>query len=148
MSSDGERTLNGTAVSAPTSLSPPTLASSSASFSTNPLHPGPSTTPVSFTPEQIDVLHAQIHAFKLLQRCHALDILGQPTLNGAAVSPQISLTLASFSTNPLHPGQSSIAPLRARPLSEINHAPGDPRQRRLRRVATIEFDSDSSDPCN
>lgn len=42
-------------------------------------------------------------------------------------------------------------PLRARPLSEINHAPGDPPQRRLRRVGTIEFptmrasDGDSSD---
>ncbi|KAI0299282.1 hypothetical protein BC826DRAFT_967135 [Russula brevipes] len=52
------------------------------------------------------------------------------------------------------PRKSSVAPLRARPLSEINHAPGDPPQRRLRRVGTIEFptmrapDSDSSDPCN
>jgi hypothetical protein len=45
-------------------------------------------------------------------------------------------------------------PPRARPLSEINHDPGDPPQRRLRRVGTIEFptmrapDGDSSDPCN
>ncbi|KAI0296669.1 SNF2 family N-terminal domain-containing protein [Russula brevipes] len=54
-------TLNGTAVSPQTSLTP-------GSFSTNPPHPGPSTTPVSFTPEQINVLRAQIHAFKLLQR--------------------------------------------------------------------------------
>ena len=45
-------------------------------------------------------------------------------------------------------------PLRARPFSEINNAPGDIPQRRLRRVGTIEFptmrvpDGDSIDPCN
>jgi ATP-dependent helicase STH1/SNF2 len=54
-------TLNGTTVSPQSSLG-------SGSFPTNPPHPGPSTTPVSFTPEQINVLRAQIHAFKTLQR--------------------------------------------------------------------------------
>lgn len=45
-------------------------------------------------------------------------------------------------------------PLRARPFSEINNAPGDIPQRRLRRVGTIEFptmrvpEADSFDPCN
>jgi hypothetical protein len=45
-------------------------------------------------------------------------------------------------------------PLRARPFSEINHAPGDIPHRRLRRVGTIEFptmrspDSDSFDRRN
>ncbi|KAH9967441.1 hypothetical protein BC827DRAFT_593010 [Russula dissimulans] len=47
--------------------------------------------------------------------------------------------------------KSSGEPLRARPLSEINHASGDIPQRRLRRVGTIEFptmrapEGDSSD---
>lgn len=54
-------TLNGTTVSPQSSLG-------SGSFPANPPHPGPSTTPVSFTPEQINVLRAQIHAFKTLQR--------------------------------------------------------------------------------
>ena len=54
-------TLNGRTVSPQSSLS-------SSSFPTNPPHPGPPTTPVSFTPEQINVLRAQIHAFKTLQR--------------------------------------------------------------------------------
>ena len=48
--------------------------------------------------------------------------------------------------------KASGEPLRARPFSEINRAPGDIPQRRLRRVGTIEFptmrspDSDSFDP--
>lgn len=54
-------TLNGTTVSPQSSLA-------SGSFPTNPPHPGPSTTPVSFTPEQINILRAQIQAFKNLQR--------------------------------------------------------------------------------
>jgi hypothetical protein len=51
-------------------------------------------------------------------------------------------------------GKPSGEPLRARPLSEINHAHGNPPQRRLRRVGTIEFptmrasDGDSSDRCD
>jgi hypothetical protein len=53
-----------------------------------------------------------------------------------------------------HSGKPPDEPLRARPLSEINHAPGDPPQRRLRRVGTVEFPTmraltgDSSDPYN
>jgi hypothetical protein len=53
-----------------------------------------------------------------------------------------------------HSGKPPGEPLRARPLSEINHDPGNPPQRRLRRVGTIEFptmrtlDGDSTDPCN
>jgi hypothetical protein len=49
--------------------------------------------------------------------------------------------------------KASDEPLKARPFSEINHAPGDTPQRRLRRVGTIEFptmrgsDGDSFDPC-
>ena len=54
-------TLNGTTVSPQSSLG-------SSSFPTNPPHPGPSTTPVSFTPEQINTLRAQIQAFRNLQR--------------------------------------------------------------------------------
>ncbi|KAI9512303.1 SNF2 family N-terminal domain-containing protein [Russula earlei] len=54
-------TLNGTTISPQSSLG-------AGSFPTNPPHPGPSTTPISFTPEQINVLRAQIHAFKTLQR--------------------------------------------------------------------------------
>ena len=54
-------TLNGTTVS-------PQSSHGSGSFPTNPPHPGPSTTPVSFTPEQINILRAQIQAFKNLQR--------------------------------------------------------------------------------
>jgi hypothetical protein len=65
-------TLNGTAVSPQTSLTP-------GSFSTNPPHPGPSTTPVSFTPEQINVLRAQIHAFKLLQRGQLQNLIRPPS---------------------------------------------------------------------
>jgi ATP-dependent helicase STH1/SNF2 len=56
-------TLNGTATSAHPSLT-------SSPFPTNPPHPGPSTTPVSFTQEQINILRAQIHAFRALQRGH------------------------------------------------------------------------------
>lgn len=53
-----------------------------------------------------------------------------------------------------HSGKQAGEPLRARPLSEINHSPGDPPQRRLRRVGTVEFptmrspDGDGSDPCD
>ncbi|KAI0252671.1 SNF2 family N-terminal domain-containing protein [Lactifluus subvellereus] len=54
-------TLNGTATSSHPSLT-------SGPFPSNPPHPGPSTTPVSFTPEQINILRAQIHAFRALQR--------------------------------------------------------------------------------
>ncbi|KAH9075751.1 SNF2 family N-terminal domain-containing protein [Lactarius deliciosus] len=55
-------TLNGTTTSAQPSLA-------SGPFPPDPSsHPGPSTTPVSFTPEQINILRAQIHAFKTLQR--------------------------------------------------------------------------------
>jgi hypothetical protein len=49
-------------------------------------------------------------------------------------------------------GKQAGEPLRARPLSEINHSPGDPPQRRLRRVGTVEFptmrspDGNGSDP--
>jgi len=59
-----------------------------------------------------------------------------------------SATRSCVSTNSKKP---SGEPLRARPLSEINHAPGDIPQRRLRRVGTIEFptmrspDNDGSD---
>jgi len=51
-----------------------------------------------------------------------------------------------------HSRKQAGEPLRARPLSEINHSPGDPPQRRLRRVGTVEFptmrspDGDGSDP--
>jgi len=50
--------------------------------------------------------------------------------------------------------KASSEPLRARPFSEINDAPGDKPQRRLRRVGTIEFptmrapEGDSFDPRN
>jgi ATP-dependent helicase STH1/SNF2 len=54
-------TLNGTNSSAHPSLA-------SGPLPPDPSHPGPSTTPVSFTPEQINTLRAQIHAFKTLQR--------------------------------------------------------------------------------
>ena len=53
-----------------------------------------------------------------------------------------------------HSGKQAGKPLRARPLSEINHSPGDPPQRRLRRVGTVEFptmrspDGNGSDPCD
>jgi len=53
-----------------------------------------------------------------------------------------------------HSGKQAGELLRARPLSEINHSPGDPPQRRLRRVGTVEFptmrspDGDGSDPCD
>ena len=53
-----------------------------------------------------------------------------------------------------HSRKQAGEPLRARPLSEINHSPGDPPQRRLRRVGTVEFptmrrpDGDGSDPCD
>lgn len=58
-------------------------------------------------------------------------------------------TCSRISTIPRKP---SGEPLRARPFSEINHAPGD-TQRRLRRVGTIEFptmhvpESDNIDNC-
>lgn len=62
----------------------------------------------------------------------------------------------SSSTGPrisTHSRKQAGEPLRARPLSEINHSPGDPPQRRLRRVGTVEFptmhspDGDGSGPC-
>ena len=55
---------------------------------------------------------------------------------------------------PTDSSKASGEPLRARSFSEINHAPGDTPQRRLRRVGTIEFptmrvpNGDSFDPCN
>lgn len=63
---------------------------------------------------------------------------------------------ATRSHNSTHLGKPPGEPLRARPLSEINHAPGDPPLRRLRRVGTVEFptmsgplsDGDSSSPRN
>jgi hypothetical protein len=63
----------------------------------------------------------------------------------------------SSATRPRIPTDSRKAsgePLRARPFSEINNAPGDTPQRRLRRVGTVEFptmrvpDGDSFDPSN
>jgi hypothetical protein len=61
---------------------------------------------------------------------------------------------AARSRIPTDSRKASGEPLRARPFSEINNAPGDTPQRRLRRVGTIEFptmrvpDGDSFDPCN
>lgn len=61
---------------------------------------------------------------------------------------------ATRSRIPKDPRKASGEPLRARPFSEINNAPGDIPQRRLRRVGTIEFptmrvpDGDSFDPHN
>jgi hypothetical protein len=61
---------------------------------------------------------------------------------------------ATRSRIPTDSRKASGEPLRARPFSEINNAPGDIPQRRLRRVGTIEFptmrvpDGDSFDPCN
>lgn len=61
---------------------------------------------------------------------------------------------ATRSRIPTDSRKASDEPLRARPFSEINNAPGDIPQRRLRRVGTVEFptmrvpDGDSFDPCN
>jgi hypothetical protein len=61
---------------------------------------------------------------------------------------------ATRSRIPTDSRKASGEPLRARPFSEINNAPGDKPQRRLRRVGTIEFptmrvpDGDNFDPCN
>jgi hypothetical protein len=61
---------------------------------------------------------------------------------------------ATRSRIPTDSRKASGEPLRARPFSEINNAPGDTPQRRLRRVGTIEFptmcvpDGESFDPCN
>ncbi|KAF8488870.1 hypothetical protein F5888DRAFT_1809320 [Russula emetica] len=61
---------------------------------------------------------------------------------------------AARSRIPTDSRKASGEPLRARPFSEINNAPGDTPQRRLRRVGTIEFptmrvpDGDSFDPSN
>jgi hypothetical protein len=60
---------------------------------------------------------------------------------------------ATCSRIPTDSRKASGDPLRARPFSEVNHAPGDTPQRRLRRVGTIEFptmrapDGDSFDRC-
>jgi ATP-dependent helicase STH1/SNF2 len=81
-------TLNGTTV-------PPQSSLSSGSFPTNP-HPGPSTTPVSFTPEQINILRAQIQAFKTLQRglpvpAELQNIIRPPQSN----NPEIDMLLSA-----------------------------------------------------
>jgi hypothetical protein len=61
---------------------------------------------------------------------------------------------ATCSRIPTDSRKASGEPLRARPFSEINHAPGDTPQRRLRRVGTIEFPTmrgpggNSFDSCN
>jgi hypothetical protein len=61
---------------------------------------------------------------------------------------------AARSRIPTDSRKASGEPLRARPFSEINNAPGDKPQRRLRRVGTIEFptmrvpDGESFEPCN
>jgi hypothetical protein len=61
---------------------------------------------------------------------------------------------ATRSRIPTDSRKASGEPPRARPFSEINNAPGDIPQRRLRRVGTIEFptmrvpEGDSFDPCN
>ena len=81
-------TLNGTTV-------PPQSSLSSGPFPTNP-HPGPSTTPVSFTPEQINILRAQIQAFKTLQRglpvpAELQNIIRPPQSN----NPEIDMLLSA-----------------------------------------------------
>jgi len=82
-------TLNGTTVS-------PQSSHGSGSFPTNPPHPGPSTTPVSFTPEQINILRAQIQAFKNLQRglpvpAELQNIIRPPQSN----NPEIDMLLSA-----------------------------------------------------
>ena len=84
---------NGTAVSPQSSLT-------SGSFPTNPPHPGPSTTPVSFTPEQINILRAQIHAFKTLQRglpvpAELQNIIRPPQSNNPEIEKLLSAQLVA-----------------------------------------------------
>ena len=86
-------TLNGTTVS-------PQSSHGSGSFPTNPSHPGPPTTPVSFTPEQINVLRAQIHAFKTLQRGQPVsaelqNIIRPPQFNNPELEKLLPAQLAA-----------------------------------------------------
>lgn len=62
----------------------------------------------------------------------------RPRINIEDVLPVkgTSAALSCISTDSITP--SEVLP-RARPLSEINHSPGDTTHRRLRRVGTIEF---------
>jgi len=85
--------LNGTTVSPQSSLTSGPLPS-------NPPHPGPSTTPISFTPEQINVLRAQIHAFKTLQRglpvsAELQNIIRPPQSNNPELEKLLSAQLAT-----------------------------------------------------
>ncbi|KAI0271595.1 SNF2 family N-terminal domain-containing protein [Gloeopeniophorella convolvens] len=88
----GQPTLNGAAPSTNPSLA-------SGPFPSNP-HPGPSTTPVSFTAEQITTLRAQIHAFKTLQRGLPVppdlqNIIRPPPANNPEIDKLLSAQLAA-----------------------------------------------------
>ncbi|KAH9994378.1 P-loop containing nucleoside triphosphate hydrolase protein [Russula vinacea] len=130
-------TLNGRTVSPQSSLS-------SSSFPTNPPHPGPPTTPVSFTPEQINVLRAQIHAFKTLQRGQPVsvelqNIIRPPQSNNPEFEKLLSAQLvAKVADNTVKVQKaSSVPPTPAAPETQ------PPRQIKMPRSSLKDVDPDA-----
>ncbi|KAH9177014.1 SNF2 family N-terminal domain-containing protein [Lactarius sanguifluus] len=114
-------TLNGTTTSAQPSLA-------SGPFPPDPSsHPGPSTTPVSFTPEQINILRAQIHAFKTLQRglpvpAELQSVIRPPQSNNPELEKLLSAQLTAKVVHSATKVQKASSEV---PMPETPATPGD-----------------------
>ncbi|KAI0284785.1 hypothetical protein BC826DRAFT_973228 [Russula brevipes] len=115
-------TLNGTTVSPQTSLT-------SGSFSTNPLHPRPSTTPVLFTPEQhgqpVPVTLPPSNNSVLLSVCHTS--AAQEVYNSTCDTWSLSLLGLCFTSSHLtQPGPGEAVPAVGKSL-DLSSASSDVR---------------------
>lgn len=130
-------TLNGTSTPAHPSLT-------SGPFPPDPPHPGPSTTPVSFTHEQINTLRAQIHAFKTLQRGLPIppelqNIIRPPQSSNPEIERLLSAQLTAKvveSANKVQKASTEVPP----PLPETPATPGGNREASLRLEGTPQLD--------
>jgi ATP-dependent helicase STH1/SNF2 len=130
-------TLNGTTTPAHPSLA-------SGPFPPDPSHPGPSTTPVSFTSEQINTLRAQIHAFKTLQRGLPItpelqNIIRPPQSNNPEIERLLTAQLTAKvvdSATKVQKASTEVPPA----LPETPATPGGNREASLRLEGTPQLD--------
>ena len=132
-------TLNNTTASAHPSLT-------SGPFPPDSSHPGPSTTPVSFTPEQINTLRAQIHAFKTLQRglpipADLQNVIRPPQSNNPEIERLLSAQLtAKVADNAIKVQKAATEPLSTPAVPETPATPGGNQEASLKLEGTPQLD--------
>ena len=139
LSQQPQPTLNGTNSSAHPSLA-------SGSLPPDPSHPGPSTTPVSFTSEQINTLRAQIHAFKTLQRglpipAELQNVIRPPQSNNPEIERLLSAQLtAKVVDSAIKVQKASTEVLSTPAVPETPATSGGNQEASLRLEATPQLD--------